>query len=752
MNKSMSISRGKGMAAMCTNAMSGFLQTASATATKYALTTLLLLIAVLCHAQMEDPVKFTAQLKTGTTADAEIVFTAKIEPGWHVYSTELGGGGPIEATFEAKRHDGIELVGKLMPRGKELSKFDNMFGMKVRYFEHTATFVQKIRFTKPQYVLNCMLTYGACSDKTCMPPSDVSLNKQGKAPAHVADGAAAAKATDAKVAGTKAADAGAKTAGATEKGAMTGAEARNAAINEGGADGGVAARPEPGMAIDDAFGATATTDDTTTAAPDASASLTEADRAKLWQPVIKELQGFEEKTNNSLIYIFFAGLLGGFLALFTPCVWPIIPMTVSFFLKRNKDRRKAVREAMAYGASIVAIYVTLGLAVTLLFGASTLNALSTNAVFNLLFFAMLVVFAASFFGAFEIQLPSSWSNKMNTASSSTSGMLSIFFMAFTLTLVSFSCTGPIIGFLLVAVSTQGEIVAPAVGMFGFALALAIPFTLFALFPSLLKSAPKSGGWMNVLKVTLGFIELAFALKFLSVADLAYGWHILDRETFLALWIVLFTLLGFYLLGMFHFPHDDEGRRTNVPQFFLALCSLAFAVYMVPGLWGAPLKAISAFSPPVTTQDFNLYKNTVHARFTSYEAGMAAARLEGKPALIDFTGFGCVNCRKMEAAVWTDATVADLLNNKYVLISLYVDDKTPLAEPMTVEENGQQRTLRTVGDKWSYLQRHKFGANTQPFYVAVDADGKPLSPSRSYDEDVSEYVDFLNSALTKATTK
>lgn len=687
------------------------------TCSKAALTALLLFVVMLCHAQMVDPVKFTAQLKTTSSAEAEIVFTGKIEPGWHVYSTNLGSGGPIEASFSASQHDGIELVGKLMPKGKELSKMDKMFGMNVRYFEHSVTFVQKIRFVKPHYALNCSLEYGACSDQTCMPPSEVNLKKQGKAPAFVAD-------KDAK--------------GAAAKDANTAAEARNAAIDESGADGGVATRPGQETAVDSQFGVD----------PTADADSTAADRAKLWTPVIKELQGFEQKTDNSLVYIFFAGLLGGFLALFTPCVWPIIPMTVSFFLKRNKDRRKAVREAMTYGASIVVIYVALGLAVTLLFGASTLNALSTNAVFNLLFFAMLVLFAASFFGAFEIQLPSSWSNKMNSASSTTSGMLSIFFMAFTLTLVSFSCTGPIIGFLLVAVSTQGAIVAPAVGMFGFALALAIPFTLFALFPSLLKSAPKSGGWMNVIKVTLGFVELAFALKFLSVADLAYGWHILDRETFLALWIVLFTLLGFYLLGMYHFPHDDEGRRTNVPQFFLALASLAFAVYMVPGLWGAPLKAISAFSPPVTTQDFNLYRNAVHPRFTSYEAGMAAARLEGKPALIDFTGFGCVNCRKMEAAVWSDATVADMLNNKYVLISLYVDDKTLLSEPMTVKENGQERTLRTVGDKWSYLQRHKFGANTQPFYVAVDGNGMPLGPSRSYDEDVSEYVSFLNSALEK----
>ena len=390
--------------------------------------------------------------------------------------------------------------------------------------------------------------------------------------------------------------------------------------------------------------------------------------------------------------------------------------------------------------------MVLGLVVTLLFGASALNALSTNAVFNIFFCLLLVVFAASFFGAFEITLPSSWSNKIEAKSENTIGLLSIFLMAFTLTLVSFSCTGPIIGFLLVAVSTQGSILAPTIGMLGFAIALAIPFTLFAMFPSLLKSAPKSGGWMNVVKVVLGFIELAFALKFLSVADLAYGWHILDRETFLALWIVIFGLLGVYLLGWLKFPHDDEGNRTNVPQFFLAMISLAFAIYMIPGLWGAPLKAISAFAPPMNTQDFNLYKASVEAKYHDYEAGMAAAKAEGKPVIIDFTGFGCVNCRKMEAAVWTDPKVADMLNEKYVLISLYVDDKTPLDEPITVTENGQQRTLRTVGDKWSYLQRVKFGANTQPFYVLIDNEGKPLAGSRSYDEDINAYIDYLQTGI------
>lgn len=665
-------------------------------------TVLVLLVATVCAmAQMADPVHFTSKLVMLEGDEAQIEFSARIDHGWHVYSTGLGNDGPISATFNATKMDGVKTVGGMTHKGKEISQFDNMFGMKLRYFEGSVTFIQKIKFTKPEYSINCYLEYGACNDETCMPPTSVDFIKSGKAPAVAKETAPAP----------------------TEKEAET-----------------VKSDQEKEISQEDTL--TAPVLEASASSPDSTAAP-----ASLWSPVISELKAYEDTpTDSSLLYIFLAGFAGGFLALLTPCVWPIIPMTVSFFLKRNKERSKAIREAVTYGISIVVIYVVLGLVVTLLFGASALNALSTNAVFNIFFCLLLVVFAASFFGAFEITLPSSWSNKIDAKSENTSGMLSIFLMAFTLTLVSFSCTGPIIGFLLVAVSTQGSILAPTIGMLGFAIALAIPFTLFAMFPSLLKSAPKSGGWMNVVKVVLGFIELAFALKFLSVADLAYGWHILDRETFLSLWIVIFGLLGIYLLGWLKFPHDDEGNRTNVPQFFLAMISLAFAIYMIPGLWGAPLKAISAFAPPMNTQDFNLYKASVEAKYHDYEAGMAAAKAEGKPVMIDFTGFGCVNCRKMEAAVWTDPKVADMLNEKYVLISLYVDDKTPLAEPMTVTENGQQRTLRTVGDKWSYLQRVKFGANTQPFYVLIDNDGKPLAGSRSYDEDINAYIDYLQMGI------
>ena len=633
--------------------------------------------------------------------EAEVVFTAAINKGWHVYSTDLGDGGPISATFNVEKISGAEVVGKLKPVGKEISTFDKLFEMKVRYFENTAQFVQKLKLTGGAYQIEGYLEYGACNDENCLPPTQVPFKFSGKAEGAAKEAAAAAAETKAEEQPAKQ-----ETVSGT---------APVAAI--GGADG--------------------------------PTEIKVADKVDLWKPVISELNSLGETTSQedmSWIYIFITGFAGGLLALFTPCVWPIIPMTVSFFLKRSKDKKKGIRDAWTYGASIVVIYVTLGLAITLVFGASALNALSTNAVFNILFCLMLVVFAASFFGAFEITLPSKWSTAVDSKAEATSGLLSIFLMAFTLSLVSFSCTGPIIGFLLVQVSTTGSVVAPAIGMLGFAIALALPFTLFALFPSWLKSMPKSGGWMNIIKVTLGFLELAFALKFLSVADLAYGWRILDRETFLALWIVLFALLGFYLLGKIKFPHDDDDTKVSVPRFFMALASLAFAVYMVPGLWGAPLKAVSAFAPPMQTQDFNLYNNEVHARFDDYDLGMEYARQHGKPVMLDFTGYGCVNCRKMELAVWTNPKVSDIINNDYVLITLYVDNKTPLPSPVKIVENGTERTLRTVGDKWSYLQRVKFGANAQPFYVLIDNEGKPLNKSYSYDEDIPKYIEFLQTGL------
>ena len=670
----------------------------------------LLLIAVVAQAQIQEPVKFKSELKTLVAGEAEIVFTATIDKGWHVYSTDLGEGGPISATFNVEKISGATVVGKLQPKGKEIASYDKLFEMNVRYFESTAQFVQKLKLTGGDYKIEGFLEFGACNDENCLPPTQVEFNFSGKVEA--AKGAAATTPAEKVTAPVEDTKPETQPASQTE----TPADTASTGII-GGADGPM--------------------------------DINVAGNIDLWKPVINDLQSYGETTSQedmSWFYIFITGFLGGLLALFTPCVWPIIPMTVSFFLKRSKDKKKGIRDAWTYGASIVVIYVTLGLAITLIFGASALNALSTNAVFNILFCLMLVVFAASFFGAFELTLPSKWSNAVDSKAEATSGLLSIFLMAFTLSLVSFSCTGPIIGFLLVQVSTTGSVVAPAIGMLGFAIALALPFTLFALFPSWLKSMPKSGGWMNVIKVTLGFLELAFALKFLSVADLAYGWRILDRETFLALWIVLFALLGFYLLGKIKFPHDDDDTKVGVGRFFMALFSLAIAVYMVPGLWGAPLKAVSAFAPPMQTQDFNLYNNEVHAKFDDYDLGMEYARQHGKPVMLDFTGYGCVNCRKMELAVWTDSKVSDIINNDYVLITLYVDNKTPLTSPVKVTENGRERTLRTVGDKWSYLQRVKFGANAQPFYVLIDNEGRPLNKSYSYDEDIPKYIEFLQTGL------
>lgn len=659
----------------------------------------MLLMVLTAMAQMEDPVKFTAEIKTGKTAEAEIVFSGRIEAGWHIYSTNLGSSGPTEASFHVNKADGIELVGKLMPRGNEKSHFDAMFGMNVRYFEGTAQFVQKIRFTKPTYTIDAYLEYGVCSDENCLPPGEVALKKSGKSPA-------------------------------------------------------VAAATEPAAAEVAEAAAPVVADSAVAPADSAVAPVTASTETLWWQPVTEQLEALDSEANianHSLWYIFIVGFIGGLLALVMPCIWPIIPMTISFFLKRAKDdRRKGIKDAMTYGLSIVVIYLGLGLLITAIFGPSKLNELSTSAVFNVILFLLLLVFAFSFFGWFEIKLPDRWANAVDSKASSTTGLISIFLMAFTLVLVSFSCTAPIIGLLLVQTVTTGDWLAPTIGMLGFALALALPFTLFALFPSWLKSAPRSGSWMTTIKVVLGFVELAFSLKFLSVADLAYGWHLLDREVFLSLWIVIFGAMGLYLIGKLKFQEDAVGGEIDkpmpVPCIMAGLCAIAFAIYMVPGLWGAPCKAISAFAPPINTQDFNLNTKTVEAHYHSYEEGMAAAKAQGKPVLIDFTGFGCVNCRKMEAAVWTDPTVADMLNNQYVLISLYVDDKTPLAEPVEVSLNGQQRTLRTVGDKWSYLQASKFGANAQPYYIAIDNDGRPLNHAYGFKEDVAAYIDYLQQGL------
>ena len=637
------------------------------------------LMVLAAQGQMVNPVHFTSQLNMLKGNEGEIVFSATIDDGWHVYSTDLGNDGPISATFNVEKMEGVETVGKLLPRGNVIKQYDKMFDMELRFFEKKAQFVQKVRFTKSHYTIDCYLEYGACNDEMCLPPSEVEFKASSNltAPSNL---------------------------------------------------------PLKGEAEDSA---------------EITQDIQELDSAAVTTPV--PLEGMGEVVGmgeTSLLYILLMGFVGGLLAVLMPCIWPIIPMTVSFFLKRAKtDRKKGLRDALTYGLSIVVIYLALGLMVTLLFGSDTLNAMSTNAVFNVFLFILLVVFALSFFGWFEIKLPSRWADAVDDKATSTSGYISIFLMAFTLVLVSFSCTAPIIGLLLVETATTGNWLAPALGMLGFAVALALPFTLFALFPSWLQQAPKSGSWMNTLKVVLGFIELAFALKFLSVADLAYGWHILDREVFLSLWIVIFGLLGAYLCGWLKFQTDEIGGELNKPMPVVCimggLVSLAFAVYMIPGLWGAPCKAVSAFAPPMYTQDFNLNSKVVEARFRDYDEALAAARREGKPILVDFTGFGCVNCRKMEAAVWTDPQVADMLMNDYVLVSLYVDDKTPLPEPVEVADGqGGTRTLRTIGAKWSELQRSRFGTNAQPYYVILDSEGKQLAPGRGYDEDVAAFVKFL----------
>ena len=658
------------------------------------------LMVLVAQGQMVNPVHFSSQLKKLKGNEGEIVFSATVDDGWHVYSTDMGNDGPISATFNVVKMEGVETVGKLQPRGNIIKQYDKMFGMELRFFEKKAQFVQKIRFTKPQYVIDCYLEYGACNDEMCLPPTEVAFKASSNLP---------------------------------QKG-----EAIEEADKQG-------KEPDPLVKKEETKEVTA---DTVALIEIPTEDTTAVDSAIVDSAAVTTPLPLEGMGEASLLYILLMGFVGGLLAVLMPCIWPIIPMTVSFFLKRAKsDRKKGLRDALTYGASIVVIYLALGLLVTVLFGSDTLNAMSTNAVFNVFLFILLVVFALSFFGWFEIKLPSRWADAVDDKATTTSGYISIFLMAFTLVLVSFSCTAPIIGLLLVETATTGNWLAPALGMLGFAVALALPFTLFALFPSWLQQAPKSGSWMNTLKVVLGFIELAFALKFLSVADLAYGWHILDREVFLSLWIVIFGLLGAYLCGWLKFQTDEIGGELHKPMPVVCimggLVSLAFAVYMIPGLWGAPCKAVSAFAPPMYTQDFNLNSKVVEARFRDYDEALAAAKRENKPILVDFTGFGCVNCRKMEAAVWTDPQVADMLTNDYVLVSLYVDDKTPLAEPVEVSDGqGGTRTLRTIGAKWSELQRSRFGTNAQPYYVILDSDGKQLAPGRGYDEDVAAFVKFL----------
>ena len=679
---------------------------------------MLALIALVVQAQILTPVKWKIKLDDkGGAPEKEIVFTATADKGWHLYDMNLPEGGPVSTSFTFETLNGAELIGQPVPSVKPTTVYDEQFAMNLRWYPGTVSFIQKLKVTDPaKFKAEGEVEFMACNDETCLPPDQIPFSFDKKS-IHV-DPALAANSSTTEV----------------DKEDATAIQPDTQVVAEEASE---LNTPDP-----------AAKETPATTSPKASDSLT--DSPNLWSPVIDQLKSFGDATvsaaDTSWLFIFFAGFLGGLIALLTPCVWPMIPMTVSFFLKRTKDRKKAIRDAITYGLSIIVIYLVMGLLITGIFGASALNDLSTNAIFNILFFLLLVVFAVSFFGAFELVLPASWTSKLDSKADSTTGVLSIFFMSFTLVLVSFSCTGPIIGTLLVQAASMGTAVGPAIGMFGFALALSIPFSVFAIFPNMLQSMPKSGGWLNSVKVVLGFLELALALKFLSVADLAYGWRLLDREAFIVLWIVIFSLLGVYLLGKIKFSHDSEVKYVSVPRLFMAIISFAFAIYMVPGLWGAPLKAISAFAPPLYTQDFNLYKNEVHAAFDDYESGMAYAKKVNKPVMIDFSGFGCVNCRKMEASVWTDPKVKQMLENDYVLITLMVDDKTKLPQPIEIQENGKTRKLKTIGDKWSYLQRSKFGSNAQPFYILLNDEGQPLGPSYAFNEDVSKYIQFLQNGL------
>lgn len=638
------------------------------------------------NAQFVNPVKWTVALDMTDGNKGEIVMTADILSGWHMYSNEVDPDiGPTPLSVDWSKLEGVTLEGKLTADKVSHKEFDEMFGANLSWWTERVVIKQAFVAGSDHYAVAGTIRFSACNDQNCIPPQKETFEFTGFAKGGADDVA--------------------ETTADTDAAALVEKPFANVADEKSDTDAGI------------------------------------------WEPV--DFSGTEKAENTdttSMWYIFITCFIGGFVALLTPCVWPMIPLTVSFFLKKGKSRARSVADAFIYGISIIAIYLLLGLLITALFGASSLNALSTSAVCNIIFFLLLVVFAISFFGAFDIKLPSSWANKMDSTAERTTGLLSIFFMAFTLTLVSFSCTGPIIGTLLVEAASTGDKFGPAVGMFGFSLALAIPFCLFAMFPSWLQSAPKSGGWMNTVKVVLGFVELALSLKFLSVADLAYGWHILDREVFLAMWIVIFTLLGLYLLGKFNFSHYGPANGSiGTFRFFLSMISLSFAIYLVPGLWGAPLKGVSAFVPPLYTQDFNLYGG-VFKEYDDYEEGMKAAAAEGKPVFIDFSGYGCVNCRKMEGAVLDNPDVRTMIEDNFVVIKLMVDEKKKLPVPETVTENGKNVVLETYGDRWSYLQRYKFQANAQPYYVVLDPSGRLLSGPFSYDENIPRFTEFLEAGM------
>ncbi len=635
------------------------------------------------QAQILKPVTWSSSVEMNDERNGRLIFKASIDEGWHLYGIDLPDGGPNPTTFTFDKVEGMTLNGDITPSRKPHEQVDMVFHLKLNWWEDKVDFYQDFTLNEPN---GAYLLEASVRFQGCNDGSCIPPS--------------------------------------TETFDFKGGK--------------VASGNTPSEE-------TLQTDNKALSAPTHQKSSAN----KWWNPVVFTDDASDNTASiaeSSWWYIFIWGFIGGLVALLTPCVWPMIPLTVSFFLKKSNSRRRSIADAFTYGCAIVVIYLVLGLAITLIFGASKLNDLATNAVFNLLFFLLLVVFAISFFGAFDIKLPSKWSNSVDSKAERTTGMLSVFFMAFTLVLVSFSCTGPIIGTLLVEAASVGDITGPAIGMGAFALALAIPFTLFAIFPSWLKEMPRSGGWLNSVKVVLGFLELALSLKFLSVADLAYGWGILDREVFVSLWVIIFILLGMYLLGKIRFSHDAPLDHVPVGRFFLSLISLAFAVYLIPGLWGAPLKSVSAFVPPLYTQDFNLYEGGNFKVFHDFDEGMAYANENNRPVLVDFSGYGCVNCRKMEGAVFDTQEVSSIIKENFVLITLMVDDKTSLEKPIEVNENGKTVMLKTIGDKWSYLQRSKFAANSQPYYVMLDNEGKPLASPYYYDENVAKFVEWLNSGL------
>lgn len=660
--------------------------------------TSLVLLFTLFQAFPQNVINWKFSLQDKGNGEVELVADATIQQGWHMYDSKIPDNGPYPTSLSFDELKGAEVLGDFHATGKQATvKYDPVFQMNIGTFDNSAKFIQRLKVTdKDNFSVAGDVRAQACDDQSCTPPlpNEFSFNST-NLPKIITVAASTREAVS-----------------STPEAAMV---------------------PVENLSLDSV----------------SSPAPVAADKELLWAPVTEELNSFgsQHDDSSSLWSIFLKGLIWGFAALLTPCVWPMIPITVSFFLNRNKKvRRKAVSDAAIYGSSIIFIYVALGLVITAIFGASALNNIATSAVFNLIFFALLLIFAMSFLGAFELVLPASWTNKMDSKVDSTSGLISLFFMAFTLALVSFSCTGPIIGWLLVEAATQGSYLAPAIGMLGFAIALAIPFTLFAIFPSWLKTLPKSGSWLNSVKVVLGFIVLAVSMKFLSVADLSNGWGILNRDVFLVLWIVISGILGFYLLGKLKFHGDSDVPHVTIPRLFLSIFSFAFALYLIPGLWGAPLKPISSILPPLSTQDFKLNEVSLKTVYTDYETGMAAAAQTGKPALVSFAGHGCVNCHKMDATVLVDERVKNLIDNEFVYITLMVDERAKLPEILEVDENGRKTKLKTVGDKWSYLQREKFGAQSQPYYVILDHSGKPVAPAHAFDENISNYVKFLETGL------